>query len=95
MTHRSNLKILLGNLRDQISLKFVFMFLVFLFVDFSKKEALVLIYLSIEAKIWETLTVIPVLTAIPLPQYVLGTISPNPTLKNVIAINHIEFNKFA
>lgn len=38
---------------------------------------------------------IPVLTAIPRPQYVLGTISPNPTLKNVIAINHILFSKFA
>jgi hypothetical protein len=41
------------------------------------------------------LTIIPVLTAIPRPQYVFGTISPNPTLRNVIAINHIEFNRFA
>lgn len=41
------------------------------------------------------LTIIPVLTAMPLPQYVLGTMSPKPTLKNVIAISHIEFNKLA
>lgn len=31
----------------------------------------------------------------PRPQYVLGTMSPNPTLKNVIAINHIAFKRFA
>lgn len=31
----------------------------------------------------------------PRPQYVLGTISPKPTLKNVIAISHMEFNKLA
>lgn len=37
----------------------------------------------------------PVLTAIPLPQYVFGTMSPKPTLKNVIAINHMAFNKLA
>lgn len=41
------------------------------------------------------LTMMPVLTAIPRPQYVLGTISPKPTLKNVIAISHMEFNKLA
>lgn len=41
------------------------------------------------------LTIIPVLTAMPRPQYVLGTMSPKPTLKNVIAISHIEFNKLA
>jgi hypothetical protein len=41
------------------------------------------------------LTIIPVLTAMPRPQYVLGTISPKPTLKNVIAMSHIEFNKLA
>lgn len=33
------------------------------------------------------LTIIPVLTAIPRPQYVFGTMSPKPTLKNVIAIS--------
>lgn len=38
---------------------------------------------------------IPVLTAIPRPQYVFGTISPKPTLKNVIAISHIAFSRFA
>lgn len=41
------------------------------------------------------LTIIPVLTAIPRPQYVFGTISPKPTLKNVIAISHIAFKRFA
>ena len=41
------------------------------------------------------LTIMPVLTAMPRPQYVFGTISPKPTLKNVIAISHIEFNKLA
>lgn len=33
------------------------------------------------------LTIIPVLTAMPRPQYVFGTMSPKPTLKNVIAIS--------
>lgn len=33
------------------------------------------------------LTMIPVLTAMPRPQYVFGTMSPKPTLKNVIAIS--------
>lgn len=41
------------------------------------------------------LTIIPVVTAIPRPQYVLGTMSPKPTLKKVIAINHMEFSKLA
>jgi hypothetical protein len=41
------------------------------------------------------LTIIPVVTAIPLPQYVLGTISPYPTLKNVMAISHMVFSKLA
>lgn len=41
------------------------------------------------------LTMIPVLTAIPLPQYVLGTMSPKPTLRKVIAINHIALRRFA
>ena len=37
----------------------------------------------------------PVVTAMPRPQYVFGTISPKPTLKNVIAISHIAFKRFA
>ena len=36
----------------------------------------------------------PVVTAMALPQYVLGTISPYPMDKNVMDIIHIEFNKF-
>uniref|UniRef100_A0A2M4DAY9 Putative secreted protein n=1 Tax=Anopheles darlingi TaxID=43151 RepID=A0A2M4DAY9_ANODA len=39
--------------------------------------------------------IIPVLTAMPRPQYVLGTISPKPTLRKVIAINHMAFNRLA
>lgn len=35
------------------------------------------------------------LTAMPLPQYVLGTISPKPTLRKVIAISHIALSRFA
>lgn len=41
------------------------------------------------------LTIIPVLTAMPRPQYVFGTISPKPTLRKVIAINHMAFNRLA
>ena len=41
------------------------------------------------------LTMMPVVTAIPRPQYVLGTISPNPTLRNVMAISHIAFSRLA
>lgn len=41
------------------------------------------------------LTMIPVLTAMPRPQYVFGTISPKPTLKNVIAMSHMEFKRLA
>lgn len=37
----------------------------------------------------------PVVTAMPLPQYVLGTISPYPTERNVMDINHIVFNRLA
>lgn len=37
----------------------------------------------------------PVLTAMPLPQYVFGTMSPKPTLKKVIAISHIALRRFA
>lgn len=36
------------------------------------------------------LTMMPVLTAMPLPQYVLGTMSPNPTERNVIAISLLQ-----
>lgn len=43
----------------------------------------------------EKLTIIPVLTAIPLPQYVFGTMSPKPTDRNVIAISHMAFSKLA
>lgn len=31
----------------------------------------------------------------PRPQYVFGTMSPKPTLRNVIAISHMEFKRFA
>lgn len=41
------------------------------------------------------LTIMPVLTAIPRPQYVFGTMSPKPTLRKVIAISHMEFNRLA
>ena len=43
----------------------------------------------------QLLTTIPHVSVIPRPQYVLGTISPYPTHKKVIAVSHIEFNKFA
>lgn len=52
-------------------------------------------YINVCDKSLIRLTIIPTLTAIPRPQYVLGTISPNPTLRNVIAISHIEFKRFA
>jgi len=42
-----------------------------------------------------TLTIIPVETAIPRPQYVLGTMSPKPTLRNVMAISHMALRRFA
>lgn len=41
------------------------------------------------------LTIIPVLTAIPLPQYVFGTMSPKPTERKVIAISHIALSRLA
>lgn len=41
------------------------------------------------------LTIMPVLTAIPLPQYVFGTMSPKPTERNVIAISHIALSRLA
>lgn len=41
------------------------------------------------------LTIIPVVTAMPRPQYVFGTMSPKPTLRNVIAISHMAFNRLA
>lgn len=37
----------------------------------------------------------PVLTAIPRPQYVFGTMSPKPTLRKVIEISHMEFRRLA
>lgn len=42
-----------------------------------------------------SLTIIPVETAIPRPQYVLGTMSPKPTLRNVIAMSHMALRRFA
>jgi len=42
-----------------------------------------------------TLTIIPVETAIPRPQYVLGTMSPKPTLRNVMAMSHMALRRFA
>lgn len=41
------------------------------------------------------LTIIPVETAMPRPQYVFGTMSPKPTLRKVIAISHIALRRFA
>lgn len=40
-------------------------------------------------------TTMPHVRVMPRPQYVLGTISPYPTHRKVIAVSHIEFNKFA
>lgn len=42
-----------------------------------------------------TLTTMPHVNVMPRPQYVFGTKSPYPTHKNVIAVSHMEFNKFA
>lgn len=35
------------------------------------------------------------MSVIPRPQYVFGTMSPYPTHKNVMAVNHMAFSKFA
>ena len=43
----------------------------------------------------KVLTMMPVVTAIPLPQYVLGTMSPYPTLRNVMAISHMVLSRLA
>lgn len=37
----------------------------------------------------------PQVRVMPLPQYVLGTMSPYPTQRKVMAVSHIEFNKLA
>lgn len=41
------------------------------------------------------LTTIPQVKVIPRPQYVFGTMSPYPTHKNVMAVSHMAFSKFA
>lgn len=50
---------------------------------------------SVVVKLCFKLTMMPVVTAIPRPQYVLGTISPYPTLRNVIAMSHMAFRRLA
>lgn len=52
-------------------------------------------FLIVVERFYAQLTMIPVLTAMPRPQYVFGTISPKPTLKNVIAISHMELRRLA
>lgn len=47
------------------------------------------------ASLRSALTIIPVETAIPRPQYVLGTMSPKPTLRNVMAMSHMALRRFA
>lgn len=47
------------------------------------------------ADLCPVLTIIPVETAIPRPQYVLGTMSPKPTLRKVMAMSHMALRRFA